>query len=86
MLTCFYCGKEAADLEQHAEENVPCARKALAFIGPLPVALFGDRQEKAGAIRRARARIALAKSKPKSDFLTHFRLRFTTTPAHSLRQ
>ncbi len=68
MLSCFHCGQEAADLEQHAGQSEPCARKALAFIVACGVTpLEGEswkhaRKEHAAAIRRARARIAQART------------------------
>ncbi len=57
MLTCFYCGLETADLEQHAEQSEPCARKALAFIQANP---DSDPNEQAAAVARAQARIEKA--------------------------
>jgi len=66
MTTCFYCGQEATDLERHAEQSEPCARKALEFVRGLPngyadVAGSFSRQDKAAALRRCRARLNKAR-------------------------
>ena len=67
-ILCIFCNNYVADgnLERHAEESEPCARKALAFIRSLPTG-YADidgsmsREDKAGAIRRCRARINKAR-------------------------
>lgn len=64
MTACVYCNAYVADgnLERHAEESEPCARKALAFVRGLPIGCF-SRNDKAAALRRCRARLVKAKGK-----------------------
>ncbi len=54
---CHWCGKKVGSLEAHAELSRPCAVKALEYVRLLPTALFGSREEKAEALRRARNRL-----------------------------
>jgi hypothetical protein len=70
-MNCIYCNAVVADgnLERHAEQSALCARMALAFIRSIPTGhadIDGSfsREDKAGAIRRSRARLAKALAAP----------------------
>jgi len=54
---CHWCGKKVGSLEAHAGQSPPCAVEALKYLRLLPAALFGSREEKAEALRRARSRL-----------------------------
>jgi len=65
-ILCIYCNRYVSDgdLERHAEQSEPCARKALAFVQGLPVVGTFTSDDKAAALRRCQDRLAKALAAP----------------------